>query len=219
MSSTNIYTPFIPDQYVVYHITYSGNKFPQNYIGSTSLKQIKSGYMGSVSSEKYKSIWNQELKENPHLFHLDIISYHDTRPAATYKELQIQRIFNVVKNPIFINLSYAKLNGYFGMDNAKSNHPIYDKIAITDGIMNRYISKLDSVPTGWRTGRIAITKHRKPRAKNRYPNSIETRLKKSVAKQGKNNPSYQEFFTLIHNRKTYIKAQISLRFPEFKEFY
>ncbi len=124
MSSTNIYTE---QKYVVYHITYSGDKFPQNYIGSTSLESIQHGYMGSVSSKKYKSLWNQELKENPQLFNLEIISYHDTRPAATYAELQIQKIFNVVKNPLFVNLAYASVNGYFGKDTSGKNNPMYGK--------------------------------------------------------------------------------------------
>ncbi len=128
MSSTNTYTSFIFDQYVVYHITYSGDKFPQNYIGSTSLKKIESGYMGSVSSKKYSSLWKQELKKHPQLFHLEIISYHDTRPAATYAELQIQRIFNVVKNPLFVNLSYAQSNGYADLEQSGENHPNYGKL-------------------------------------------------------------------------------------------
>ena len=125
MSSTNTYTE--QKQYVVYHTTYSGDKFPANYIGSTSLRKFKSGYKGSVASKNYKSIWDSELKENPHLFSVIIISYHDTRPEATYKELQLQKIFNVVENPLFVNMSYAKPNGFFGKDNSGPNNPMYGK--------------------------------------------------------------------------------------------
>lgn len=126
MSSENIYC--------VYHITYLGDKLPHkntpkiipsNYIGSTSLKQIESGYIGSVSSKKYSVIWKQELKEHPELFHLEIISYHDTRSEAAYKELQIQKLFNVVKNPLFVNMAYANINGCHGMDVSDKNNPNY----------------------------------------------------------------------------------------------
>ena len=122
MNSTNIYSD---QQYVVYHITYSGDKLPPNYIGSTSVTQINKGYMGSVCSKTYKTIWETELKENPHLFTLDIISYHDTRPHATWKELQIQQTFNVVKNPLFVNMSYAQKNGCFGRDVSGKNNPSF----------------------------------------------------------------------------------------------
>ena len=131
MTSANTYTD---QSYVVYHITYSGDKLPSkfnsnitpsNYIGSTSLEQINKGYMGSVTSKKYKSIWNLELKENPNLFKLKIISYHDTRSDATYKELQIQKLFNVVKNSLFINMAYASPNGCFDMDKTGENNPMF----------------------------------------------------------------------------------------------
>ena len=118
-------TIYTQNKYVVYHITYSGNLLPSknnsnitpsNYIGSTSLKQIESGYMGSILSKKYKNFWKHELKEHPELFNIEIASYHDTRSDAIWKELQLQKIFNVVKNPLFVNMSYATPNGFFGMD-------------------------------------------------------------------------------------------------------
>lgn len=133
MSSTNTYTE---QKYCVYITYYSGNALPSknnslitpsNYIGSTSIKHINNGYKGSVRSKTYRSIWESELKENPYLFSIEIISYHDTRPEATYKELQIQKIFNVVKNPLFVNMSYAAPNGFCGMYNAGENHPVFGK--------------------------------------------------------------------------------------------
>lgn len=143
MLSENIYNLKI---YVVYHIIYSGNLFPSklnsniipsNYIGSSSLSNIESGYMGSVSSKKYKSIWKQELKEHPELFHLEMISFHDTRQDATWKELQIQKIFNVVKNPLFVNMSYAVTNGCHGRDVSGENHPMYGKTGELSPLYNR----------------------------------------------------------------------------------
>lgn len=109
--------------YAVYIITYSGNKLPckiggsippSNYIGSSSVAKIKAGYMGTVSSKKYKRLWNQELRDHPELFHIEIISYHDTRRDATWKELHLQKLFNVVNNPLFVNMALAQPNGYFG---------------------------------------------------------------------------------------------------------
>lgn len=49
------------------------------------------------------------------MFGVKIVSFHDTRSDATYKELQVQKLFNVVKNPLFVNQSYAMPNGFFGM--------------------------------------------------------------------------------------------------------
>lgn len=135
--SMTIYTQ---NQYVVYHITYSGNLLPSknnsnitpsNYIGSTSLKQIESGYMGSVSSKKYKVLWKQELKEHPELFNLEIISYHDTRSDATWKELQLQKTFNVLNNPLFVNMSYASINGFCGLILMGSDNPNFGNKGFT----------------------------------------------------------------------------------------
>jgi len=117
MTNTNIYTQFIPNQFCVYHTTYSGDLMPQNYIGSSSVyKVIEENYRGSVRSKRYMTIWLSELKLHPELFTTVIISYHNTRQDATHKELQIQRIFNVLNNDLFINLAYAAPNGFFGME-------------------------------------------------------------------------------------------------------
>ena len=108
-----IYKPFLPDQFCVYHTTYSGNLLPQNYIGSSSVdKVLNKNYHGSVASERYADIWKSELKLHPELFSTYIVSYHDTRPNATWKELQVQKTLNVVKSYLFINRAYAKVNGW-----------------------------------------------------------------------------------------------------------
>jgi len=108
-----IYTTFIPDQYCVYHTTYSGSLMPANYIGSTSVDNVlNKNYRGSVVSKIYKSIWKSEIKLHPELFSTDIVSYHDTRSDATWKELQVQRTLNVVKSDLFVNRSYATVNGF-----------------------------------------------------------------------------------------------------------
>lgn len=121
MSSKNTYTE---QKYCVYITYYSGDKMPKNYIGSSSVNRIINGYKGSVVSKNYRSVWKSELKENPHLFSTKIISYHDTRPEALWKELHLQKIFNVVKNPLFINMSYASPNGYFGAETVRTKEEI-----------------------------------------------------------------------------------------------
>ena len=109
--------------YCTYITIYSGNKLPPFYIGSTSIKKINSGYIGSVSSNEFKKIWDVEAKINSHLFKTKIITYHKTRKEATEKELFFQIKLNVVKSPLYINKSLAKPNGFFGMDVNGENNP------------------------------------------------------------------------------------------------
>jgi len=96
--------------YCVYFTHYNGYKLPPFYIGSSYLERVKDGYHGSVSSDKFESVWKQELKDNPHLFKTDIIEICDTREEAFDKELELQRKLNVVKSEYFTNMCYAKAN-------------------------------------------------------------------------------------------------------------
>lgn len=101
--------------YCTYLTVYTGNKLPPFYIGSTIVDKISSGYHGSVKSKKYKTIWSRELKVNPSAFKTKIISTHSTRKDALEKELMLQRALNVVKCDMYINMSYAAPDGFFGM--------------------------------------------------------------------------------------------------------
>lgn len=109
--------------YCTYLTSYSGNKLPQFYIGSTSVKNIKEGYHGSVKSKKYQKIWTSELKEKPYLFKTSIISYHTSREEAIVKEKFFQKSLNVVKSDMYINMSLAQPKGFFGMSVAGENNP------------------------------------------------------------------------------------------------
>lgn len=111
--------------YCVYLTSYSGNKLPPFYIGSTSVNRIDKGYHGSVRSKKYKNTWNSELKINPHLFKTKIIKTYNDRQSATAKELRLQKLLMVVKSLMYINESYAQLNGCFGRDVSGSLNPAY----------------------------------------------------------------------------------------------
>jgi hypothetical protein len=103
------------NNFVVYLTTYSGDKLPPFYIGSTSMKEFSNGYCGSVVSKKYKEIYQYELKHNRHLFNTEIISIHNNRKDALEAELHEQIKRDVVKSLDYFNMSLAKVNGYFGM--------------------------------------------------------------------------------------------------------
>lgn len=100
--------------YCVYMTIYLGNKMPPFYIGSTSVENIKKGYKGSVSSSKWKQIWKEEVRNNPHLFRTWIIpnQYKKDKNEILELERKWQEIFDVVENYLFINLSYAN-KGFF----------------------------------------------------------------------------------------------------------
>lgn len=111
--------------YCTYLTVYRGNKLPPFYIGSSKIDLIESGYRGSVSSKKYKNIWEDELINNPHLFKTYIITSHDSRKSALEKELFFHEKLNVVKSEMYINLSKARKNGFFGMDVSGKNNPMF----------------------------------------------------------------------------------------------
>jgi len=115
------------DIYCVYLTTYSGNRLPPFYIGSSSEHKILNGYRGSVKSKQYSKIWKEELKNNPNLFKTKIISKHADRKKATEKENFLQKSLNVVKSSLYINMSIAAKEGFFGMDVSGTNNPNYGK--------------------------------------------------------------------------------------------
>ena len=113
--------------YCVYITYYKGDKLPPKYIGSSSLEKIENGYRGSVYSSEYRETWENELKNNPHLFETKVISKHETRKSALDEELRLQKENNVVRSDEWMNKSYAIPNGFFGMDVSGSRNPMYGK--------------------------------------------------------------------------------------------
>jgi hypothetical protein len=103
-------------QSCTYLTTYSGNKLPPFYIGSSYLHKVKhNNYRGSVRSREFRHIWENEILENPHLFRTHIISIHGDREAATQKEYLLQKCVKAPSNSMYINMAYATKNGYFTM--------------------------------------------------------------------------------------------------------
>ena len=113
--------------YCVYLTTYHGDKLPRYYIGSSSIENIKRGYKGSVSSSEFKTLWENEIRNNPELFSIEILSEYSTRKEATAAELNYQIENDVVKRSDYSNKSLAQPDGFFGMDVSGSNNPMYGR--------------------------------------------------------------------------------------------
>jgi hypothetical protein len=179
MTSTAIYIENL-DKSCVYLVTYSGDKLPpkfkdstitpNKYIGSGFVEKIFDGYRGSVESQRYKKIWKQELKENPHLFHLEIISFHDNRQAAFDEEELIQREMSVVKSEEYVNLCYA--NGNFCNLECSEEH--------RKNISESLKGKPGRVTTEETKRKISARKTGRPRSSP----SIETKRRMGLSKEG-----------------------------------
>ncbi|MGL5580155.1 MAG: hypothetical protein ACRDCE_04245 [Cetobacterium sp.] len=124
---------------VVYLIIYTGEKLPPYYIGSTfESKFLNENYHGSPASKKWKDVFVQEFRDNPHLFHREILSIHETRHEALIAEYELQLKLDVVSSPDFYNESLACPNGFFGNReiakvNAKGNTNCMGRIWANDG--------------------------------------------------------------------------------------
>jgi hypothetical protein len=80
---------------------------PMFYLGSTSLSNIKNGYIGSVSSKMFRDIWLKEKQDSKELFKVYVISEHTTREAAYDKETSLQIKRNCIHSSMYINRSIA----------------------------------------------------------------------------------------------------------------
>ena len=114
--------------YCVYFTIYKGNKLPKRYIGSSSVRNVTiKNYNGSVTSSKYGHIFKDEQLNNKHLFKTRILSIHETDIMAREEELRLQIKYDVVKSPFYMNESFAKVNGFFGMDVSGDKNPMFGK--------------------------------------------------------------------------------------------
>lgn len=113
--------------YCVYLTLYFGNMLPRRYIGSCKLEKIKNGYNGSVSSKKYKKIYEEEQRNNKHLFKTRVLSVHETGVEAREKELDLHINYDVVLSEKYFNESLAQPKGFFGRGVSGENNPMYGR--------------------------------------------------------------------------------------------
>jgi hypothetical protein len=187
--------------YVVYLVKYNGEKLPPYYVGSTNLKKLKNGYRGSVISKKYKKIFKEELKENPHLFDYEILSEHKTRKEALNFELDKQIDLDVVKSDEYFNESLASVDGMFGRDVSGELNPMYGKTHTDE------TRKKQSKKRGNKKRYVVTDEHRKIFSKT-HKNKIvskETRLKISEAKKGQNIGELNPMFGKTHTDEVKLK--------------
>lgn len=210
--------------YCVYLTTYLGNKLPMFYIGSSSIIKISQNYHGSVRSKKYRDIWEYEIKNSPHLFKTKIVTYHETRESATATERRFHMSLNVVKSSMYINLSVASENGFFGMDVCGKNNPRYGAILSeetrskmslklagnTSMKLSREVNHRDN-PNYAMKGkkqserqRLAVSKAAKARLGTKQSES--QKAAQSIKMKGKGNPSF--------GKKLYNNGKINKRFKD-----
>jgi hypothetical protein len=96
---------------------------PPFYIGYTTEAKILKGYNGTVTSKRYKAIWQQERRDHPELFKTVILSSHVTDQEALQHEEFIQRFFDAPNNPMFINMAISRK----GFGAAGENNPFFNK--------------------------------------------------------------------------------------------
>ena len=114
-------------QFCVYLTIYKGHKMPPFYIGSSSVSKVREGYRGSVSSKKWKTIFREELKNNPSLFDTHILITTSTRRFAMKIERHLHIINDVIISPFFINEAINTKNGMFGRDVSGVLHPLFGR--------------------------------------------------------------------------------------------
>ena len=214
--------------YCVYLTIYRGTKLPPFYIGSSSVEKVQNGYHGSVCSKQFKDIWKSELRFNPNLFETKIISTHSDRKEATLKERTFQKKVNAVRNPLYINQSFAAYDSFTDRDQSGKNNPMYG--TSRKGEANPFYGQTHTEETlAKMRGRKCSEANKKlySKLKKGIPDSEETKLKKSIAKKGKppnssevlNSVSKQKFICMIDTKKEYTYVNACQRLPDIKHLF
>lgn len=193
-------------EHCVYLITYHGNKLPMFYIGKGMIKRIEDGYMGSVASQEYRKIWEDELENNRHLFRLQIVKKFETDLEAKQCEERLQRKLNVIQSSMYVNMAFS--SGVFGISPSAEKRAAISKVHkgktlsdehkaaiskgskgkiwVTDGANSAMVFP-DDIPEGFTLGRVfseeALISKRKHY--ENYVVSDETKAKISAAGKGR----------------------------------
>lgn len=179
--------------YAVYRTTYVGTKMPKFYIGSSSLSKIQNGYRGSVRSKKYREVWKEELRTNPQLFSIEILSIHEDRYEALVEEKRIQEEIDVIKRPDYINRGVSL--GIFGLELRGERNPFFSR-KLSEEAKKKISDAKKGKTTITETGRLkcaaaaSYPRSEKTKQKMRKPKSDATRKKMSLAHQNRS-PEYR----------------------------
>jgi hypothetical protein len=214
--------------YCVYLTIYRGKKLPPFYIGSSSVEKVQNGYHGSVCSKQFRDIWKSELRFNPDLFETKIISTHSGRKEATLKERTFQKKVNAVRNPLYINQSFAAFDSFTDRDQSGKNNPMYG--TSRKGEANPFYGQTHTEETlAKMRGRKCSEENKQlySKLKKGIPDSEETKLKKSIAKKGKPPNSSkvldsvlrQKFICIINTKKEYNYVNACQRLPDIKHLF
>ena len=175
--------------YCTYLTIYTGNKLPPFYIGSTSTDKINKGYRGSVKSQKYNSIWKQELYDHPDLFKTIILTRHETRQEALDKEIVFHEAFTVARNPMYINMTHANGKFFTSGPLAPEHKAKLAAANIGKTPSPETIAKMTGQTRSPETkAKMSATKT----GKKREPFSPETKAKMSAARTGKKRGPYKK---------------------------
>jgi hypothetical protein len=177
--------------FCVYLTTYSGDKLPKFYIGSTAVSKINSRYKGSVMSERFKVLWQNELRENPQLFSVDILSYHSTREEAFAEEYRVQKVRDVVKSELYTNLSFARKDGFFG--GAGNKHPFGGKTKETSEIILKFSTSLSISQTGKTKENCERVKRQSEAKKGQTKETSDVVRRQADSKRGRTIENYEPF--------------------------
>ena len=202
--------------YCVYLTIYRGTKLPPFYVGSSSVEKVQNGYHGSVCSKQFKAIWKSELRFNSTLFETKIISTQLDRKEATLKEREFQKKVNAVKNPLYINQSFAAYDSFTDMDHSGKNNPMYGTSRI--GEANPFYGQKHTEET------LAKMRGRKCSEENKQ---LYSKLKKSIAKKGKppnsskvlDSVSKQKFICVLDTKKEYTYLNACQQLPDIKHLF
>ena len=211
--------------YCTYITFYRGKNLPPFYLGSSSVKRVESGYHGSVCSSQYENIWKSEMRTNPERFITKILTTHAVRQDATLREHQLQKALHVVKNPLYINQSYAAHDSFSDRNQSGKNNPMYG--SHRSGKDNPFFGQKHTPETLVKMKGRKCTEQNKQlysRLKKGVLDSDETKLKKSISKKGKapNSASIlpaimkARFMSIVATKRDYTYINACQQFPDLK---
>lgn len=164
------------------------------------MDRFHKGYKGSPSSAQFKDIWQSEIKNNPELFKIFIIEYTHDMNSKLQSEAYWQKQFNVVQDPLFINMAYAgkkMIPTKEGVAKALATKKLRNKLAHSEETRKKQqLAAFNRSPIS-----DATRAKMKVAQRNRPPISDETRRKMIESRAKRNLPMSDEVKQKISNSK------------------